>query len=92
MLQSSKGVGKASLINAMGKILGPRNVHQVNGSILGERWQSEMGDCQLLNLDELDLKELKSGYNSMKRIATEERFIVEKKSIDAFEMRTPQGW
>ncbi|RUX27064.1 hypothetical protein EOA13_21285 [Mesorhizobium sp. M7A.F.Ca.US.011.01.1.1] len=91
LLQSRQGVGKNLLVRAVKRMFHQNDVREVYGGILGERWQAELGNTRLLALDELQIDELKTAYNRLKRWATEETQSVERKGIDAFNVRTPRG-
>ncbi|MES0059521.1 DUF5906 domain-containing protein [Mesorhizobium sp. M0025] len=91
VLQSKQGVGKNLLVRAIKRMFHDNDVREVYGGILGERWQAELGNTRLLALDELQIDELKTAYNRLKRWATEEIQSVERKGVDAFNVRTPRG-
>ncbi|RWP54373.1 primase-helicase family protein [Mesorhizobium sp.] len=91
VLQSKQGVGKNLLVRAVKRMFHENDVREVYGGILGERWQLELGNARLLALDELQIDELKTAYNRLKRWATEETQSVERKGVDAFNVRTPRG-
>lgn len=91
VLQSRQGVGKNLLVQAVKRMFHENDVREVYGGVLGERWQAELGNVRLLALDELQIDELKTAYNRLKRWATEEIQSVERKGIDAFNVRTPRG-
>ncbi|MER9569516.1 DUF5906 domain-containing protein [Mesorhizobium opportunistum] len=91
LLQSKQGVGKNILVRAIKRMFHENDVREVYGGILGERWQAELGNVRLLALDELQIDELKTAYNRLKRWATEETQSVERKGVDAFNVRTPRG-
>ena len=91
VLQSKQGVGKNLLVRAVKRMFHEKDVREVYGGILGERWQAELGNTRLLALDELQIDELKTAYNRLKRWATEEIQLVERKGIDAFNVRSPRG-
>ncbi|MER9438516.1 primase-helicase family protein [Mesorhizobium sp. M0618] len=91
VLQSKQGVGKNLLVRAVKRMFHENDVREVYGGILGERWQAELGNTRLLALDELQIDELKTAYNRLKRWTTEEIQSVERKGVDAFNVRTPRG-
>lgn len=91
LLQSKQGVGKNILVRAIKRMFHENDVREVYGGVLGERWQAELGNVRLLALDELQIDELKTAYNRLKRWATEEFQSVERKGVDAFNVRTPRG-
>lgn len=91
LLQSKQGVGKNILVRAIKRMFHENDVREVYGGVLGERWQAELGNVRLLALDELQIDELKTAYNRLKRWATEETQSVERKGVDAFNVRTPRG-
>lgn len=91
LLQSKQGVGKNILVRAIKRMFHENDVREVYGGILGDRWQAELGNVRLLALDELQIDELKTAYNRLKRWATEEIQSVERKGVDAFNVRTPRG-
>ncbi|MDX8501947.1 DUF5906 domain-containing protein [Mesorhizobium sp. VK4C] len=91
VLQSRQGVGKNLLVQAVKRMFHENDVREVYGGVLGERWQAELGNVRLLALDELQIDDLKAAYNRLKRWATEEIQSVERKGIDAFNVRTPRG-
>lgn len=91
LLQSKQGVGKNILMGAIRRMFHENDVREVYGGVLGERWQAELGNVRLLGLDELQIDELKMAYNRLKRWATEEFQSVERKGVDAFNVRTPRG-
>lgn len=91
LLQSQQGVGKNLLIQSLKRMFHDKDVRELYGGILGERWQADLGNARLIALDELQIDELKAAYNQLKRWATEETQSVERKGIDAFTVRTPRG-
>ncbi|CDX45619.1 hypothetical protein MPLA_770069 [Mesorhizobium sp. ORS 3359] len=91
VLQSRQGVGKNLLMQVVKRMFHENDVREVYGGVLAERWQAELGNVRLLALDELQIDDLKAAYNRLKRWATEEIQSVERKGIDAFNVRTPRG-
>ncbi|TPL43236.1 primase-helicase family protein [Mesorhizobium sp. B2-4-6] len=91
VLQSRQGVGKNLLMQVVKRMFHENDVREVYGGVLAERWQAELGNVRLLALDELQIDDLKVAYNRLKRWATEEIQSVERKGIDAFNVRTPRG-
>src|SRR5690606_37342633 len=91
VLQSKQGVGKNLLVQSMKRMFHENDVRELYGGVLGERWQADMGNARLLALDELQVDDLKTAYNRLKRWTTEETQSVERKGVDAFSVRTPRG-
>jgi len=91
LIQSSPGVGKNRLADALSRMMHPNDTRIVSGSILHSRWKADMGNTRLLVLDEMQLSDLKDAENEFKPWASEEQTYVERKGIDSFRARTPRG-
>jgi len=91
LIKSLPGVGKNIMVTALKRMFHENDVRELYGGVLADRWKSDMGNCLLLVLDELQVDELKNAYNALKRWATEETGKVERKGIDSYDVRTPRG-
>lgn len=91
MVKTAQGVGKNALEELLRTMLGSHNVSLIFGAAIEERFNPELGNNQVLIVDELDLADKASAYNKFKRWITADTQRVERKGVDKYMVRTPRG-
>jgi hypothetical protein len=85
-----QGTGKSFFGLLLAKILGPANCFVAESSDLTSEWTAQMGNRQLVVLEELRLFEKREVYETLKRWVTDPLVTVNEKFIKKYRARTPR--
>jgi hypothetical protein len=83
LISETQGVGKTTLCNAIGEVLGGSNVSFTSESSIMSRF-SEWGEKQLVVVNEIYQGHSAAAYNKLKDVITDPKLRVEKKFVSEY--------
>lgn len=85
-----QGTGKSFVGAVLTKIFGAANIWIAESSDLHSDWTAQMGNRQLLIMEELGIFERRETYETLKRWISEETVTVNEKHVKKYIARTPK--
>lgn len=90
LLVGGQGTGKSWILRLMERLFGPHNVAVEQNQYLSSNFNAQMGDKQVLILEEVGQEDRAETYNKLKVWITEESAKVEEKFVPAYRALTPR--